>query len=435
MKFDYDKEPSRDILCIDCKSFYASVECVERGLHPLKTMLVVMSNADNAGGLVLAASPLAKKTLGISNVTRKKDIPDHKDLLIVPPRMNLYMKKNAEINQIYKSFVASEDHHVFSVDESFLDVTNSLTYFNCHTAYEIARLIQLKVQQETGIYTTVGIGSNPLLAKLALDNEAKNAPDLKAEWRYKDVQEKVWSINPMTDFCGIGEKTRLRLLRMGIRSIEEIATSDYYRLKSQLGVMGEQLYAHANGIDRSFLGDYQPPKEKSLGNSQVLPETYTSQQKIELVLTEIVDQVASRLRKQNVQTQLISVYVGYPKGYFDEENKSGFNRQQKILATNTTKVLVKEVLALFRKHYTNQEVRNIGVSFGKLTYSTIIQLDLFSDGEQQVKDNNLDFLIDRIRGKYGFTSIVHATSMLEGATAINRAGLVGGHAGGMEGMS
>lgn len=93
MKFDYEKEPSRDILCIDCKSFYASVECAERGLDPLKTMLVVMSNAENAGGLVLSASPMAKKVLGVSNVTRKNQVPAHSDLYVVPPRMNLYMKK------------------------------------------------------------------------------------------------------------------------------------------------------------------------------------------------------------------------------------------------------------------------------------------------------------------------------------------------------
>ncbi|NSN40953.1 excinuclease ABC subunit A, partial [Enterococcus faecalis] len=100
MKFDYSKEPRRDVLCIDVKSFYASVECVERGLDPLKTMLIVMSGADNAGGLVLAASPMAKKVLGISNVTRKDEVPDHPELLIVPPRMNLYMKRNSEINNL-----------------------------------------------------------------------------------------------------------------------------------------------------------------------------------------------------------------------------------------------------------------------------------------------------------------------------------------------
>ncbi len=194
MKFDYSKEPRRDVLCIDVKSFYASVECVERGLDPLKTMLIVMSGADNAGGLVLAASPMAKKVLGISNVTCKDEVPDHTDLLIVPPRMNLYMKRNSEINNLLKRFVADEDHSVFSVDESFIDITASLRYFNCDTAYRLARIIQRVIYNHMGLYVTIGIGDNPLLAKLALDNEAKNTPDFVAEWRYEDVQEKVWAV-------------------------------------------------------------------------------------------------------------------------------------------------------------------------------------------------------------------------------------------------
>lgn len=173
MKFDYSKEPRRDVLCIDVKSFYASVECVERGLDPLKTMLIVMSGADNAGGLVLAASPMAKKVLGISNVTRKDEVPDHPELLIVPPRMNLYMKRNSEINNLLKRFVADEDHSVFSVDESFIDITASLKYFNCDTAYRLAKIIQRVIYNHMGLYVTIGIGDNPLLAKLALDNEAK----------------------------------------------------------------------------------------------------------------------------------------------------------------------------------------------------------------------------------------------------------------------
>lgn len=183
LTFDYTKEPSRDVLCIDVKSFYASVECVERGLDPLKTMLVVMSNSENSGGLVLAASPMAKKVLGISNVTRKNEVPDHPNFIIVSPRMKLYMKKNQEINNLYKRFVSDEDHSVFSVDESFLDVTASLTYFKCDTAYKLAKIIQRVIYNHMGLYVTIGIGENPLLAKLALDNEAKNAPGFVAEWR------------------------------------------------------------------------------------------------------------------------------------------------------------------------------------------------------------------------------------------------------------
>ncbi|MEI5992336.1 hypothetical protein A5881_003892 [Enterococcus termitis] len=437
MKFDYDKEPNRDILCIDCKSFYSSVECVERGLHPLKTMLIVMSGADNAGGLVLAASPLAKKILGITNVTRSNEVPYHKDLLIVPPRMNLYMKKNVEINQVYKSFVADEDHSVFSVDESFLDVTDSLKLFNCKNAYEMARKIQLKVKEQTGIYVTVGIGANPLLAKLALDNGAKHSKDFIAEWRYEDVQNKVWGISPMTEFCGIGHRTVKRLNWLGIRSIREIAEADPYRLKREFGVMGLQLFAHVWGVDRSFLGQKKPAAkvDKSIGNSQVLPRDYTRQEQLELVLKEIVDQVASRLRSSHLKAGCVSVSVGYSKGYLDSKGRSGWSKQRKVSLSNNTKVLSEHVLQLFRSEYNYQDVRHIGVSYSKLVQTDVLQLDLFSDPVQEVNEERLDFLIDTIRKKYGFKALIHASSLMEGATAVSRASLVGGHAGGNVGLS
>ena len=114
-----------------------------------------------------------QKVLGISNVTRKDEVPDHPELLIVPPRMNLYMKRNSVINNLLKRFVADEDHSVFSVDESFIDITASLKYFNCDTAYRLAKIIQRVIYNHMGLYVTIGIGDNPLLAKLALDNEAK----------------------------------------------------------------------------------------------------------------------------------------------------------------------------------------------------------------------------------------------------------------------
>ncbi|MBP2099960.1 DNA polymerase thumb domain-containing protein [Enterococcus rivorum] len=177
-------------------------------------------------------------------------------------------------------------------------VTYRNCLFNCKTAYEMARKMQLAVHEKTKIYTKVGIGSNPFLAKVTLDIEAKKNKDFIAEWRYKDVPIKLWGIKNMTDVCGIGHKTAVRLEKMGIRSIKELATTDYYKLKDRLGIIGTQLHAHANGIDRSFLGNMQAPKDKSIGNSQVLPKVYTRQSEIELVLKEIVDQVASRSLKQ-----------------------------------------------------------------------------------------------------------------------------------------
>ena len=145
--FDYSSERSDDILCIDVKSFFASVECVDRGYHPLRALLVVMSNAENDGGIVLAASPKSKKILGINNVTRKYDIPPHPDLIVVPPRMTRYIEKNNEINQIYRHFVSDEDLYIYSIDESFLSIRPSLALFKEKTAYDLARTIQKQVYQ------------------------------------------------------------------------------------------------------------------------------------------------------------------------------------------------------------------------------------------------------------------------------------------------
>ncbi|OTP47113.1 hypothetical protein A5884_003650 [Enterococcus sp. 7D2_DIV0200] len=276
-----------------------------------------------------------------------------------------------------------------------------------------------------------------MLAKLALDNGAKHSKDFIAEWRYEDVQEKVWGISPMTEFCGIGHRTVKRLNWLGIRSIREIAEADPYRLKREFGVMGLQLFAHSWGIDRSFLGQKKPAAkvDKSIGNSQVLPRDYTRQDQLELVLKEIVDQVASRLRSSHLKTGCVSVSVGYSKGYLDSKGRSGWSKQRKVSLSNNTKVLSEHVLQLFRSEYNYQDVRHVGVSYSKLVQTDVLQLDLFSDPVQEVNEERLDFLIDTIRKKYGFKALIHASSLMEGATAVSRASLVGGHAGGNVGLS
>ena len=315
--FVYEKEPSRDILCIDCKSFYASVECVEKDLDPLTTKLVVMSYPSDStetrgSGLILASSPAAKKAYGITNISRARDLPFPypSDLYIVAPRMAYYMEKNREINSIYKKYADEANHHVYSVDESFLDVTNSMALFGKTNAYDMAKLIHKDVFEQTGIYTTIGIGDNPLLAKLALDNGSKDGKQMFAEWRYEDVPEKLWKISDITDFWGIGKRTAKRLKQMGIHSVYDLAHADYYHLKSKLGVIGTQLYAHAWGLDRSFLGQEYTPKSKSIGNSQILDRDYTRREEIEIVIKEMADQVGTRLRLSAAKTQVVSLWVG-----------------------------------------------------------------------------------------------------------------------------
>ena len=431
MSFNYAKERSDDIFCIDVKSFYASVECVERGLHPLKALLVVMSNADKPGGIVLAASPMAKKVLGIRNVTRKWEIPYHPNLVIVPPRMSYYIEKNTEINDIFRKYVSDEDLHIYSIDESFISVRGSLKLFKRKSAYELARMIQYHIFKKTGLYVTIGIGDNMLMAKLALDNGAKYNKSLIAEWRYKDVPNTVWKIENMTDMWGIGSRTALRLNSLGIKTVYDLAHANFYQLRDSMGLIGEQLYANAWGIDRSDIRDSYRPLEKSYGNSQILKKDYYKKHEIKIVIREMAEQVATRIRKHHCQTGCVSLSVSYSK----YEEQVGFSRQLKIPSTSNTKKLVDSCFEIFNKYYEDDKaVRRIGITYSKLTYTSDIQLDLFEDPTEQITNEKLDLLVDKIREKYGFQSLVHASSLMEGATAIDRSSLVGGHAGGMEGI-
>ena len=431
MSFNYAKERSDDIFCIDVKSFYASVECVERGLHPLKALLVVMSNADKPGGIVLAASPKAKEVLGIRNVTRKWEIPYHPDLVIVPPRMSYYIEKNTEINDIFRKYVSDEDLHIYSIDESFISVRGSLKLFKRKSAYDMARMIQYHIFKKTGLYVTIGIGDNMLMAKLALDNEAKYSSGRIAEWRYKDVPKTVWKIENMTDMWGIGSRTERRLNNLGIKTVYDLAHTNFYQLRDSMGLIGEQLYASAWGIDRSDIRDSYRPLEKSYGNSQILKKDYYKKHEIKIVIREMAEQVATRIRKHHCQTGCVSLSVSYSK----YEEQDGFSRQLKIPSTSNTKKLVDSCFEIFNKYYEDgKSVRRIGITYSKLSYTSDIQLDLFENPTEQITNEKLDLLVDKIRDKYGFQSLVHASSLMDGATAIDRSSLVGGHAGGMEGI-
>lgn len=438
--FNYALEPKRDILFIDVKSFYASVECISRGLDPIQAMLVVMSHSDNTGnGLILAASPKAKSALGISNVTRNDNLPTHPDLYKASPRMSFYIKENTKVNDVFRKYVGQDDLLLYSIDETMMDLTRTLDLFipdNTISREEkrwlIAQQIQKDIYETTKLYVTIGIGDNPLLAKLALDNESKHNRSLIAEWTYEDVPTKVWQITPMTEFWGIGRRTEKRLHLMGIESVEQLAHASPDLLRSRMGIIGEQLYHHAHGIDRTILAEPTPQvMEKSYGNSQVLHRNYYLQEEIEIVIKEMAEQVAARIRRHHCQTACINVYIGVAFG----ETASGFSRQMKIPPTDNTRKLVAHCLFLFRKFYTGQVVRHIGITYSKLVYTENVQLDLFEQAETQLRQRKLDLIIDKIREKYGFTSIVHATSRMEGARAIARSKLVGGHAGGLDGIA
>ena len=467
---DYSLEPRSDIAFIDMKSFYASVECIARGLHPLKASLCVMSRADNCKGLILASSPVFKKVFGRKNVGRTYDLPfdihtrrfsyytaERQGLptdaafvrfieawaratVIVPPRMSEYIRINMQIQRILQNFATTSEIYPYSIDEGFVDLTTSLNYFFPDKALSrkekldlLSAQIQRAIWKETGLYSTVGMSNaNPLLAKLALDNEAKNAKNMRANWSYEDVETKVWGIEKMTDFWGIGSRMEKRLNQLKIYTIKELAHADADLLKKHLGIMGVELWFHANGIDESNVHHPYKVKSHGIGNSQILPKDYRRKCDIELILREMAEQVAVRLRRVRKTTTCVSIHVGYSR----TEEKKSIQAQRKIDPTNQTKPLTEVVLDLFRQKYTSGAVRRVGISYQGLVDEVITVYSLFDDYEQVEKEEKLQKAVDTIRDEFGFTSLLKANSLLESSRVKARSQLVGGHsAGGLDGLT
>lgn len=461
VNFDYSKEPVRDIFMIDVKSFYASCECVARKLHPLKTRLVVLSRPETGkGGLVLSASPAAKKDFGISNVTRGKNLPTSNyfqqqiakaktsnqpfpvydrefNFYRVPPRMKMYLAQNLKIYDIFLKYTSLEDLHPYSIDEAILDVTHSMNYYFPNSKLSrvekrdrLAKMIQVDIYKSLGFFVTVGIGDNILLAKLAMDNEAKHNQTMRAQWTYQEVESKVWQIKPLTSFWGIGYRMAENFEKIGINSIKELANCNYQLLHQKFGIVGMEYFHHANGIDRSIVRKKYTPISHSLSNNQILPKDYTADEFL-LILKEQVAQTIARVRKKGAKTTILHLYVGY--SYY--ENEKGFSRQIKFPPTDSTQLVTDYALKIFQKYYNGRsKIRHIGVSFGHLIYTDEIQLDLFSSVKSQLKQEKIDLVVDNIRSKYGFTSIYKASSLSQHGTILDRASSLGGHAGGTDGL-
>ena len=231
-----DMYPVRHILSIDLKSFFASCECVARGLDPFKFPLVVANPNQGDGAITLAVTPFLKKQ-GVKSRGRIYEIPKHIKYKIVPPRMSYYIKMSEAVIDVYLDFVAKEDLHVYSIDECFLDVTSYLKLYKM-TDVELAKKILSEVTRRTGLTANCGIGPNILLAKIAMDVEAKLFKDGIAKWTYDDVYKKLWKIKPLSDMWGIGPRMELKLNKMGINSVGDLANFDKNRLKVAFGIKG-----------------------------------------------------------------------------------------------------------------------------------------------------------------------------------------------------
>ena len=342
-----------------------------------------------------------------------------------------------------KSFINTLPLKIFVLiqfDEGFIDLTHSLNYFlpdSTLSRKEKLDIVSAKIQHDiwetTGIYSTVGMSNaNPLLAKLALDNEAKTTETMRANWSYEDVPTKVWTLPKLTDFWGIGRRTAAHLNRLHIFSIKDLAHSNPDILQREMGVIGVQLWFHAHGVDESNVHVPYRPQSKGIGNSQILPRNYEVQHEIELLLAEMAEQVAIRLRKTHQLAQCVSIYIGFSKEHIERPLQA----QMKIPPSQLTDDLVAHVKTLFRKHYKGGAVRQIGVRYSKLSSDEYRITSLFEDTERVEKQYQLQRAIDGIREHHGFVSIQKGSSLLSYSRAIKRSKLIGGHsAGGLDGLT
>lgn len=422
---DVSRLPVHDIMCIDCKSFYASTEAIRRGEYPLAAKIAVLSRAQSEGGLILAASPDTKKNYGVKLGTRRFELRPDMDIELAAPHMQDYIELNYRINQIFRQFTDDAHWYVYSIDEAFIDVTHSHKLFGSNV--DIAAAIQKRVFDQTGIVTTVGMGPNPLLAKLALDNAAKVSAPWRAYWGYSDVAQTVWQIDSLTDFWSIGNKTAEKLNHMGIHSIYDLAHTSRTELRTKFGVLGDALYFHSWGIDYSDLAKRYLPRadNRGYGNSQVLMRDYTTREDIETVLFEIADQVATRLRKHGVVGEVLGISVGFAEP--DEHNRHGWRAQTHLDPTNSTNDLIEGVRYLLDRRWQGNALRNVGVRVNRISRPSSLQLSLFDNAKRQAANTDLEHTIDEIRSRFGYHAIVRGYSKTKGGTAIERSTLVGGH--------
>lgn len=410
----------REIIAIDLKSFFASCECVERGLDAFKVPLVVCDPNRN-GAITLAVSPYLKK-LGVPGRCRVYELPKNIKILKVPPRMSLYIKKSKEVLSIYLEFVASEDMHVYSIDEVFIDVTDYLKMYKM-TSLELAKTILKRIKDKTGLTATAGIGPNLLMAKVAMDIEAKHTPDNIAVWTYDDVQSKLWNITPLSKMWGIGSRLEKRLNKLGLFKIGDIACYNKNKLKEKFGVIGEELWNHANGIDLAKISDFNyAPKDKSMSHSQILFKDY-DENNIMLIIKEMIDVLTKRLREHKKHTSLIGLGIGYSKSI-----GGGFYHMQKLdTATDDVNLIYNICESIFDRYYEYLPIRKVSLCYGKLSDNVGVQLNLFETYEEVTLKKQENEAIDKIKNKFGANSILKASSLLADSTAKARNKKIGGH--------
>ncbi len=415
-------------LCIDLKSFYASVECVERGWDPLTARLVVADPERSEKTICLAVSP-ALKQMGVPNRCRVFQIPKEIPYKMAPPRMQLYIDYAAEIYGVYLKYIAKEDIQVYSIDEAFLDVTDYLHLYQM-TAVELGRKIMQDILDTTGIPAACGVGTNLYLAKVALDILAKHETDRIAYLDEARYREKLWKHKPLTDFWRVGRGTVERLSNMGICTMEEIAHARESLLYKAFGIDAELLIDHAWGREPVTIADIKAyrPKNTSFSSGQVLPRDYSYEEGI-LVVKEMADLLCLDLVDQGLVTSHISLVIGYSNQKCFEPARGSTTLRS---ATSSNRRLLSYVEQLYRRIVRpGAYIRRITLTYTGVMTEDYQQFDLFSDPEETEKDVKAQRAVISIKQRYGRNAILKGMNLEESATTIERNGQIGGHKSGV----
>lgn len=415
---------NRYYICIDLKSFYASVECVERGLDVMTTNLVVADPERSDKTICLAVSP-SMKALGVRNRCRVFEIPKGIDYIMAVPRMQKYLDYSAEVYSIYLKYISKDDIHVYSVDEAFMDVTDYLTLYQM-SARDLGQMILDDIYRTLGLRATCGIGTNLYLTKVALDITAKHAKDFIGELDEKTYIETLWDHTPLTDFWRVGNGIARRLETYGMTTMREIANGDENLLYKLLGVNAELLIDHAWGRESVTIKDIKnyTSTTHSLTQGQVLMSDYDFEKGL-VIAKEMMDVMCLDMVDKGLVGKNFSLAVGYASSAPLPTAKGSFTLDTE---TNASTILIPEIAKLYERIVNREyKVRRMYVVCNNVIPEEYMQYSFFMSPAELEKDRKVQKAVLEIKNKFGKNAIIKGLNFEDGATTRERNNQIGGH--------
>ena len=418
----------RTYLCIDMKSFYASVECAERGLDPFETDLVVADPSRGEGGICLAITP-KMKSRGIPNRCRLFQIPESLDYQVALPRMKLYIEYSADIYAIYLKYFDPRDIHVYSIDEAFIDATDYLPVYGLD-GRALAKKLMKEISDTKHIPASAGIGTNLFLAKIALDITAKHTEDRIGYLDEAAFRATLWDHEPITDFWQIASGTAKRLSRCGIYTMRGICQAEPELMYKTFGVNAELLIDHAWGRESCLMEDIKSYRSKahSVSFSQILPRDYNYEE-ARVVLREMVLHGCHELMRRRVVTRKIWIGVGYSK----EKLPRAHGQVRLPSAVSVSSIMQPKVMELYENIVDRKTpIRRLAINFCDVSDEDEQDYDLFTDWAAVDRERRREQAVLDMGEKYGRNAVLRATSLLESATQRERNAMIGGHRAGYD---